>query len=149
LAPGLEIGTDVAIAAVITLGLAITSIVFAIEIFIRWLLSLAKRKWSSTGQRPKRPEYPEIIFHADREKELGWYFWQLWGQSIMHENIAVGLAIIYVVYRFSNYEVWPTSSLHYTWRDWTLVVILANFICWWKFLRWHTALMSKLQHEGT
>ena len=146
--PELEMGTDVAVGAVITLGLALTSIVFAFGI----ICSAAKSKLPSfirrpaaTAHQPKFSEYAEIVFKADREKELGWYFWQVWGQSIMHENITWGIAIIYVVYKFTNDEIWPASFWLHSWRDWTLAVILANFICWRAFSRWHTALMSKIR----
>ena len=146
--PGLEMGTDVAVGAVITLGLALTSIVFAVDIAFRelWSRIPSQRKKAAGALMPKQREYADIIFNKDRGTELGWYFWQLWGQSIMHENIAGGLAIIYVVYRFVHYGLWPTSaSLHYSWRDWTLVVILANVICWWVFARWHADAMSRLR----
>jgi hypothetical protein len=141
--PELEMSIDVAIGAVITLGLALTSIVFAVDIAFRKLFSMVSRP--NKGSAPKQMAYAEIIFEKDRAKELGWYFWQLWGQSIMHENIAIGLTIIYVVYRCVINEIWPPSTwLHGTWRDWTLAVILANFICWRMFESWHKAVMAKL-----
>src|SRR5262245_34184524 len=45
--PGLEMGIDVAVGAVITLGLALTSIVFAVDIVFREL-------WSLTSSRRQR-----------------------------------------------------------------------------------------------
>lgn len=140
--PGLEMGADVAVGAVITLGLALSSIVFTVDVSIRSL-----RKKRSTARSPKQADYAEIILNKDREKELGWYFWQLWGQSIMHENIAGGMAIIYVVYKFANNELWPASYWLHSWRDWTLAVIIANVICWRHFSRWHAAAMSKLEES--
>jgi hypothetical protein len=143
LIPGLGTGADVAVGAVVTLGLVLTSIVFAIDISLRGLFS----RWrKGSAKRPKQNDYADILFNEGREKEVGWYFWQLWGQKIMHQNIAGGLLIIYVVYRFANYEIWPPSlSFHLTWRDWTLVVIVANLVCWLMFSRWHADALSRLR----
>jgi hypothetical protein len=143
--PGIEMGTEIAIGAVITLGLALTSVVFAFAIAVHKLGSFIS--WPGKAAMPggtKLPDYAERIFDADRNKELGWYFWQVWGQSIMHQNIAWGLAMIYVVYKAINNELWPCNVWLHSWRDWMLAVIVANLVCWRTFSRWHASLMSKL-----
>lgn len=137
--PKLEMGIDIAIGAIIFLGLAITSIAFAIEMPVRWLF---KRLW---GQAPNFTSFSKIIFEADRDKELGWYFWQLWGQTIMHWNIAWGVLLIYGVYKYVNNELWPLSSWFSSWKDFTLIIVGANFACRIMFARWHNALMAGLE----
>src|SRR5690242_6218882 len=95
LIPGLEFGADVAVGAVVTLGLVLTSIIFAIDIVVGGLLGWKAKSRDIATTKPKQREYADILFEKDREKDLGWYFWQLWGQKIMHQNIAGGLMIIY------------------------------------------------------
>ncbi len=137
LLPGVDAGAEVAVGAVVTLGLTLTSIIFALDICIRELWDWI-RDAKKPAIRPRQKEYAKILFNNRREKELGWYFFQLWGQKIMHQNIAGGLAIIYVIYRATTYELWPTPfQIALTWRDWTLVIIAANVICWLMFSRWH------------
>ena len=140
--PKLEMGIDVAVGAIIFLGLAITSIAFAVEMPVRWFWQRIR------GKAPDFGAFSGIIFRADREKELGWYFWQLWGQAIMHWNIAWGALLIYLVYKYVNGQLWPCGLWFYSWRDFTLIIILANFICRFMFVRWHNALMSKLVTES-
>lgn len=140
--PGLEMGLDVAVGAVIFLGLTITSIIFAIEVLIRLLWDLRR------SQKPKFGSYAEVIFNADRQKELGWYFWQLWGQSIMHWNIGAGIFMIYAIYKYVNNEVWPWPLWFSSWKDFTLVVIAANLVCGFRFSQWYSTLIAKLMHGG-
>jgi hypothetical protein len=145
LVPGIEMGADVAIGAVVTVGLTLTSMVFALDICLRPLF-----EWKSRAAAgPKQREYAKILFSNKRERELGWYFWQLWGQMIMHQNIWGGLAIIYIVYRTVTYDVWPSPFMvSITWRDWTLVVIVANVVCWRMFSRWYADALSRLQEPA-
>lgn len=137
--PKLEPGIDVAVGATIFLGLVITSIAFAVEMPVRWLFKRLK------GQAPNFTSFSQIIFKADRQKELGWYFWQLWGQSIMHWNIAWGVLLIYGIYKYVNGQLWPCNLWFYSWKDFTLVVVATNFACRVMFSKWHNALMAELK----
>src|SRR5436853_94814 len=91
--PAIELRLDVAAGAVVVLGLLITSVVFTLEIVIRFSLGVigwlfCQKAWPTFGS------YVDVIFRADRKKELAWYFWQVWGQRIMHLNVFGGLLII-------------------------------------------------------
>jgi hypothetical protein len=142
LLPELEMGLNVAIGAIVFLGLVVTSVIFALEIFVRWLCTLV------STPSPTFKSYSEVIFEADRDKELGWYFWQLWGQKIMHLNIGCGVLLIYVIYKYANQALWPPSLWLSSWKDFTAVIIVANFICYYRFSQWHSALMSRLMTEA-
>lgn len=137
LLPGISMDWDVGIAAVIFLGLTITSVAFVIEIVFLKIISYKKKKARAVHFK----DYSINIFRADRNKELGWYFWQLWGQSIMHFGIATGVLIIYVVYRYLH---WNDAR---SWKDWTILVIAANYICHWRFRAWHESIMNHLSDQ--
>jgi hypothetical protein len=130
--PGVEFGTDVAVGAVVVLGLVLTSIVFPLEMLLEWVLA---------GCRTRSPSLTEIIFSAEKNTPITWYFWQLWGQMIMHLNIAGGLAIIYFVYKISE----GTCLLWQSWKDLTLIVIAFNVACWLLFRNWHSQAIGVLK----
>jgi hypothetical protein len=141
---GTTFGADIAIGMTVFFGLTITSIAFSIEIVIRWLLSLLDRK---SSRRAQRASLSQLIFSIDRQKELGWYFWQLWGQTILHFNIWVGLSAIYLLYKWTAHEMWPWCLWFSSWRDFTLPIILANVVCWIRFSTWFAAVISQLRAE--
>lgn len=146
--PGLadsEFDLQIALGGIVFLGLILSSFAFVLEMCFRWLLT---RRWLSKKLKREEPafaSFSEVIFNADREKELGWYFWQLWGQAIMHWNIAWGVLLIFVVHKYVSNQYWPWSSWLSSWKDYfLLLVIVANLICHSMFKRWHNALISKL-----
>lgn len=66
----------------------------------------------------------------------------------MHWNIALEVLLIYGIYKYTYNQWWPAALWFSSWKDFTLVVIIANFVCWFMFRRWHGALMAGLMKEN-
>jgi hypothetical protein len=152
---GTEFGFTNGLALSILCGIIFTPFGFCSEMLIRRLRNSdwAKRRsffiwrmFASKAQSDKAmiwQRFTEIIVKGESKGIISWYFFQVWGQFIMHWNIAASLFVLALAYFFDGFLIsgnlrlsGPLASLD-TKSVVLLFTIVFNFWTSIYFDRWH------------
>lgn len=133
--PYLEVSVESAIGYTLFLGLTLTAICFSIEIYIyRPLTSLFKK-----GDEKYDYNCLSVLICKNLSGgKINWYFFQVWGQSIMHFNIAIGIAIIFI----SKAVIF---GLLLSPRDiYIILASISNFLIFIQFDKWYSKMIKNI-----
>ena len=105
----------------LVVGLVLTPFSFACEVACRSLHS----RWRRDNSFDMWKTYSSTVLSGESAGKIGWYFYQVWGQFIMHWNIATSLIVVAVAYLFKGIFVsqdkavceLPQNFIHHCWQS--------------------------------